>query len=1021
MTEDFAVELSTAEKKQVKDKMVETLAQGSDGEMYAGKYPRWLMNKDDGVIYHGLSKYKNKRVGIPKDELNTHQWVSGVTSSGKSTVLLNQMVQYAQQGHGLCFIDPKGGDVKELVQMLPKDRLNDIVWIDPELNEGQENMVGFNLFEVPVGPNDPSFPAERDRISEEAREFFRDPNQSQTYENVMGTIGKAFAESQKNYGFGDLYFLLSNKEYQEDFFEEMKDEDMWDLQGYMKKIVEDIEEDDLEWVIKRLKETWETSTIRSFIGFNSSSITLEEAMEEDKIILVKNDNDEIQEKVARYFLKKFWHAAQKRWVNKGEKYVKQNPYFLIVDEASSVIQGDVADKINTILEKARAAHLSLTLAMQQPKQIPKAVRENLVGNVGSRVLLQHGSKSHARITTDGVYSNDGSELEPSKVEKLPKFESITSTPMSYGSAKNKQRAKDSALAGTESKATTIETNNFAPFPIRRDEEAAERIIRKSQKQYGSEPPTEAEDFLHEDTLKLLNRVNDDESSEDEIEEAVVKAIGSAQYYENRNRDDIYEKEAFELHSAPKSTVSQTLKSIRNDFTQEDIDLSSTIVQDVVEDSSSINTTYKNDEMHYEITRDGQDVYNSQSSGSSGSGGGDKHRWLLKRMREVFPVHGIAATVPKQGGDEEKADGHGYIFEREETPLNDKHERFIPVEAETSTHRKKPYQTWQNFDKAYRDGDSPVVFAVLAKNDDFAKEARQVDRLLQQKSNKKAGDWVAYYINSDTDISFDSGKPVRPINSNKTTKWWFNDETDEIVLVERGDITTSSAELDTFDPHAKFENPYDYMNRSPSDFPAMMSVENGELVVRVDGEVVDRYDDESRFKSDWTTISRPYIPDIEVEQKPNQDDYIVIILPDKTGRKPTIYSNGTLYDLSGNKIQPNTDSGKQNEPSEDELENISDNPQVATEKKPNTNEVVKNSEKEWTKPEKGDDDYNPAKDNSNYTTGYDEEHTDSNWTGGGARKEDENGDFKDYEPPETDTTEEEDEDDEEDPFLSELKK
>lgn len=73
--------------------------------------------------------------------------------------------------------------------------------------------------------------------------------------------------------------------------------------------------------------------------------------------------------------------------------------------------------------------------------------------------------------------------------------------------------------------------------------------------------------------------------------------------------------------------------------------------------------------------------------------------------------------------------------------------------------------------------------------------------------------------------------------------------------------------------------------------------------------------------------------------------------------------------------------------------------IASGSKPrSTNDVVKQSGEVWTKPEAGDDDYNPAKDNRNYRTGYKDRDGAGDWTGGQAREDDLNGDFDKYVPP-----------------------
>ena len=76
----------------------------------------------------------------------------------------------------------------------------------------------------------------------------------------------------------------------------------------------------------------------------------------------------------------------------------------------------------------------------------------------------------------------------------------------------------------------------------------------------------------------------------------------------------------------------------------------------------------------------------------------------------------------------------------------------------------------------------------------------------------------------------------------------------------------------------------------------------------------------------------------------------------------------------------------------------DEPPISSEDPKSNTDFIKSNDEIWTKPEPGDPDYNPAKDNQNYRTGYNEEDGAGDWTGGLAREDDLNGDFDKYEPP-----------------------
>jgi len=82
------------------------------------------------------------------ESLFRHIWITGTTGYGKTTELLNMMVQWAYSGYGFVYFDPKGRDSRELLRMLPEDRLDDVVWIEPGSSE-HDKTVGLNFLEVP--------------------------------------------------------------------------------------------------------------------------------------------------------------------------------------------------------------------------------------------------------------------------------------------------------------------------------------------------------------------------------------------------------------------------------------------------------------------------------------------------------------------------------------------------------------------------------------------------------------------------------------------------------------------------------------------------------------------------------------------------------------------------------------------------------------------------------------------------------------------------------------------------------
>lgn len=82
------------------------------------------------------------------DDLRRHLYVLGKTGSGKSTLLFNMLSQWIQEGRGCGLIDPHGDLAESLLDVIPKNRIDDVCYINPG---DLEFPVSFNpLLNVPA-------------------------------------------------------------------------------------------------------------------------------------------------------------------------------------------------------------------------------------------------------------------------------------------------------------------------------------------------------------------------------------------------------------------------------------------------------------------------------------------------------------------------------------------------------------------------------------------------------------------------------------------------------------------------------------------------------------------------------------------------------------------------------------------------------------------------------------------------------------------------------------------------------
>jgi DNA helicase HerA-like ATPase len=80
-------------------------------------------------------------VTLEPEARRRHLYVVGQTGTGKSTLLLNLIVQDLAAGEGLALLGPHGDLARDVLNYIPNRRLNDLVYVNPY---DYERPIGFN-------------------------------------------------------------------------------------------------------------------------------------------------------------------------------------------------------------------------------------------------------------------------------------------------------------------------------------------------------------------------------------------------------------------------------------------------------------------------------------------------------------------------------------------------------------------------------------------------------------------------------------------------------------------------------------------------------------------------------------------------------------------------------------------------------------------------------------------------------------------------------------------------------------
>ena len=79
-----------------------------------------------------------------EDDRRRHFYIVGQTGTGKSTMMEEMVKQDIKNGKGVCVIDPHGEFVEHVIECIPKERAEDVIYFDPA---DMERPYGLNMLE----------------------------------------------------------------------------------------------------------------------------------------------------------------------------------------------------------------------------------------------------------------------------------------------------------------------------------------------------------------------------------------------------------------------------------------------------------------------------------------------------------------------------------------------------------------------------------------------------------------------------------------------------------------------------------------------------------------------------------------------------------------------------------------------------------------------------------------------------------------------------------------------------------
>ena len=383
------------------------------------------MANENQITVIGKTNFHNqsRSFGIKLDDRRRHIHVMGKTGMGKSSLLLNMAVSDIRAGHGIAFVDPHGDLAEALLDYVPPERIDDVVYFNPQ---DLQFPVSFNVLgDVPE--------AQRHIVADGLVGVFKKiwadswgPRLEYILRNCILTLLE-----KDDATLLDIMRLLVDKDYRAKVVYEIEDpmlKSFWlnEFEGYGDKL----QAEAIAPIQNKVGQFTSSPLIRNIIGQKQSSFDIRKVMDERKIFIMNLSKGAVGEGGAQLLgammITKMQLAAMSR-VDIPQDDRKD--FFAYIDE----FQNFSTDSFAEILSEARKYRLGLILAHQYIEQLPESVRAAVFGNVGTTILFRIGAADAEEFEKEfapTLTAEDLVNLPKWKIYLKLMIDGVTSSPFS---------------------------------------------------------------------------------------------------------------------------------------------------------------------------------------------------------------------------------------------------------------------------------------------------------------------------------------------------------------------------------------------------------------------------------------------------------------------------------------------------------------------------------------------------------------------------------------------------------------
>lgn len=365
--------------------------------------PLTLKQSNDLDVYFGQNTYggTTTKIGLNLEERRRHMYIIGATGTGKSTLLTSMIKQDIDHGKGLAVIDPHGDLIEKILNLIPEQRINDVIYFNPD---DIANPIALNLLELTPGLSEDDALREKEFIAESIISLFHKlypSNYAPRMEYILrNTIYTAFTIPSAT--LFTVYKLLSNTPYQKSVTNFLDDENLKDFWNFEFGKAGDYQKVQMiSPVTNKIGRFLFSPTAKRILEQSKSSINFDNIMDSGKILLCNLSKGKLGEDTSELFgvmlMTKIQLAALKR-ARVDDEHRKD--FYLYVDE----FQNFATPAFAQILSEARKYRLNAIMAHQTTAQLEdKSLINITLANTGTVICFRTANPDDERLLLPQFY------------------------------------------------------------------------------------------------------------------------------------------------------------------------------------------------------------------------------------------------------------------------------------------------------------------------------------------------------------------------------------------------------------------------------------------------------------------------------------------------------------------------------------------------------------------------------------------------------------------------------------------